>query len=202
MPLTYTAELFQALYNVGGPDGRRLTYRRELYDLDHGWIGRRLALLPPGLITAARVAVVGCGFGWLLDHLVAAGAAEVVGIDPSPHIAAHKATDSTDPSRIVAATVGVDNVRSVLQAAGFSRTYTVVIDEDAASSHADAELSAFFDGCEQLLQGGQLARIIHLVTPRVPESIQDSAINWKTLAEWKALRPAHTWINILTGEIA
>lgn len=204
MPLVYDQNLYDALYNVGASDGRRIHYTRELYDLNHDWMARRLTMMPSGLITSANVLVVGCGFGWLMENLIDAGAASVTGVDPSPYVHANKATQSRADvvNRIVNATVGVDNVNQVLQQAGFSRTYNVVIDDDAASSNSDAELPAFLDGCQSLLQGNQQTRIIHLVTPQRAEGGQDSAINWKTMAQWKALRPAHTWVDVVTGEVA
>lgn len=203
MPLNYDETMYQALYNVGAPDGARIHYTRELYDLNQSWVARRLDMLPAGLITSANVLVVGCGFGWLMEHLLDAGAASVTGVDPSPYVQANKADHSRADvaPRIVSATVGVDNVSSVLQAVGFARTYSVVIDDDAASSNSDVELTAFLNGCESLLQGNQKSRIIHLVTPQQFGSVQSPFLNWKPMADWKALRSTHTWVDIHTGQV-
>lgn len=204
MPLTYDQALYDILYNVDGPNGSRIHYTRELYDVNHDWVARRLTMVPSGLIANSNIVVVGCGFGWLIENLLDAGANNVVGVDPSPYVHANKAEHSRSDvaGRIVNATVGVDNVGSILQQAGFPATYNVVIDDDAASSNSDAELPAFLNGCEALLQGGQRARIIHLVTQKREEGGQDSAINWKFMAEWKALRTSHTWVNVSTGQVA
>ncbi len=204
MPILYDAALVASLYNVGDPldTTRRVTYSRELFEWDTDWVGSRMAALPPAWITAADIVVVGAGFGWLIEFLIDAGVSSAVGIDPGPYMQANMATESRSDVTVIDATVGVDpinSIKSALRGAGFQRSYDVVIDEDAASSHSDAELQAFYDGCEGLLRGNQINRVVHLVTPISPSGPGDSSLNWKTMAEWKATRPAHTWIDIRTG---
>lgn len=201
MPLVYDQTLYESLYQIN-TDAGQIHYTRSLYNISPGRIANRVAMLPQGTVQSADVIVVGCGFGWLVEQAIDNGVAAAVGIDSSPFIQANKATESRGDVVILDATVGVtaDNtIKSMLQAAGFKRTADLVIDEDAASSHSDAELQAFFDGCESLVSGNRPARVVHLVTPVSERGGNDPIINWKTMAEWKALRPAHTWIDIRTG---
>lgn len=204
MPLVYDEALWNRFYRVPVPEDHslgNLHYERGLLDAWPEFVSRRVDQFPPGLIQNSSIVVVGCGFGWLMEALIDAGVGTVVGVDMSPYIHANKATQSRNDVTIVNGIVGVDNVSSLLQSAGFPRQYRAVIDEDAASSHSDAELPAFFAGCESLLQGGQTAKIVHLVTEKRGEGIGDSAINWKYLSEWKALAPSHTWVSLSSGEV-
>ena len=204
MPLVWTDTVYQTLYRAYREDGTGpISYGREFAqsfwrEQVSGLFGRKAGwIIGRGISTSAPVVVVGAGFGFLCEALKDAGISNVVGIDFAPYIQSRLSTEKRLDISVISATVGIDNVNSLLQQAGFPRTYDWVIDEDAASSHSNAELPAFHSGCETLLKGNQKVRILHLVTPG-PGG--DTSLNWKTLAEWKATAPTHTWMNIRTGE--
>lgn len=89
---------------------------------------------------------------------------------------------------------GRDAIRTFLNGPGFD-----VFTEDVLTSLTDAE-------CVQLSKFAHRGnfgadRVIHLVTPLIPEARQNPVFNWKTLAEWKALLPADLFVSITTIEV-
>lgn len=223
MPTVYTETIWRSLYSIplpivgGVPVGPPLTYGRDFEYLDRidpqtltpvvGSTSRRHSrrkdsLLSAGLLNNASIVCIGTAFGFLIETLLDAGIVDVYGIEPSPYVWANTSEIRADVlPRIVDATVGVDSttaIRTLLGAAGMSNPQRAdwIVDEDAISSmNDDAEIGAFLDGCEGLLQGNARGRIVHLVTPVASTGPGDSSINWKTLAEWEAYRPSHTWID-------
>jgi hypothetical protein len=161
-----------------------------------------------GLDNNAKVLVIGCGFGFLLEYLIDAGIPDVWGIDPGDWYwdAANDGEWRSDVKPLVANDwIGSGTEQASLQALpGVSgqAKFTWIVDEDAATMHTDAELPAFITACEDRLQGNVKGRIIHIVTPLRFTGPGDSAVNWKTMAEWKAIAPDHNWVDARTGEVA
>lgn len=181
MMICWDEKMFHSLYAMQTEHGW-ITYSREFAQrfenpqtdsLD--WVMRRLDILPA---LEDPIAIVGCGFGFLVELLIDKGH-QAFGIDCSPYIHAHKGTESREDVKIFDAMVGRDQLG--MHAA-------MVIDEDAASSHSDAELPAFFAGLETIS-----SRVIHLVSPLIDRP-GDSAINWKPIEEWQRMAPTHLWI--------
>src|SRR3990167_2584157 len=216
MPAIYDEALWRSLYRLpqpqtqGQPEVSPLTYGREY--AQKWWMPddagleqsiRRVAnLLPRGITSSSSVVVVGCAYGFLIEYLIDAGIPNVWGIDSSPWIWANPGEFRADVlPRVVDATVGVTpvaTIRALLAAAGVPnpQRFNFVIDEDAATSHSDAELPAFIAGCEALLQGNQRARIVHIVSTLIPSAGPgDSSQNWKVLSDWQAVAPSHTWVD-------
>lgn len=207
MPVTYDENIWRALYrrNRGTVDGVEqgwITYSQETFATSDMFPTRRDWLTGYGLDNNATVLVVGCAYGFLIEQLVDAGISDVWGIDPSPWIwdAANDGEWRLDvKARVANDWLGSGTEQASLQAVGAPPSFRFVVDEDAASSHSDAELPAFLAACEARLQGNVKGRIVHIVTP-FPGG--DSAINWKSMAEWKALAPDHTWVDARTGVVA
>lgn len=224
MPVSYTEAIWRALYafrphsSLSTP----LTYSRD-YEFWSGWDNGQVArgearrhqtrrdwLTGYGLDNNARTIHIGCAYGFLMEYLIDAGITDVWGIEPSPWIWANTSEIRADVlPKIVNATVGVDSlstIQGLFQAAGMGnpRKGDWILDEDAISSSLnDTEIANFIAGCEDLLQGNAKGRIIHIVTPLATSGIPgDSALLWKTMADWKAYAPDHTWVNALTGAIA
>jgi hypothetical protein len=213
MPALIDTALAQALYWSPGPtlDGVKqpgITYGREYYQRINfePFNTRKDWLTGFGLDNNAQVLVVGCGFGYLLEYLLDAGIPDVWGIeggsffwdvandaewrvDVKPRVANDWIGSGTEQASLDAL-VGVPN----------NERFGWIIDEDAAPAHSDAELPAFIAGLEARLQGNAKGRIVHLVTPTQGGG-QDSSQNWKTLAEWKAVAPDHTWVDRIEGTV-
>jgi len=213
-------QLTRALYRQASPLGEErvggvvvsaappITYGREFYPGLEPFIQRVEVLQGRGLANNASVLVVGCGFGFLIERLITAGVTGVWGVEPgawywdpandgewAPGIKARVADDWVGSGTVQSSLVALGGV------SGQAR-FGWVVDEDAVTMHSDAELPAFLAGCEARLQGNARGRIVHLVTPVGDGGPGDSAVNWKTLAEWKAVEPAHTWVHVGTGEVA
>lgn len=213
MPLTYTEQIWRSLYrrNRGTVDGVHqgyVAYSRETFLDSLVFETRRDWLTGYGLDNNASILVVGCGFGFLLEQLIDAGITDVYGLEPSAWLfdpANGGEWRSDVRSRVAQDFVGSGTEKASLNALGVggAARFTFVVDEDAASSHTDAELPAFVAGLEDRLQGNARSRIVHVVTTALHDGyVGDSSLNWKTLADWKAIAPTHTWVDARTGEIA
>ncbi len=186
-----------------------LTYGRPFYgNLASSMFNTRKNWLTGyGLDNNADVLVVGSGFGFLLEFLLDAGI-ECWGIEPGSWFwdPANDGEWRADVKvRTVNDWIGSGTEQAALEALPGTPNrakFTWIIDEDCATMHSDAELPAFIAACEDRLQGNARGRIVHIVTPlRVETGPGNQAVNWKLMADWKAVAPAHTWVNTLTGEV-
>ncbi len=182
------------------PPRQYITYGREFYgDGISLFADRAIAMLNRGITNSTSVLVVGCGFGFLMEKLVDAGI-EVHGIDPGSYLWATTSEIRADVLPLMVNDwIGSGTEKASLQALGITgqAKFNFIVDEDAAAMHDDAELPAFIEGLEDRLQGNQTARIVHLVTTG---NSGDTAVNWKSLADWKAVAPSHTWVDANTGD--
>lgn len=160
---------------------------------------RKDRLTQRGLIRIGSALVVGCGYGGLIHALRSFGMTDVYGLDPGPWIQDN--LEEMQPNPEIRKRIGNDWIGSgtegeTLAALGAPEKFTFVIDEDAAPSHDDDELPHFMSSLEDLLSGGNKKRIIHIVTPLIPENGPgDSSQNYKTIEEWKTFAPQHEWIS-------
>lgn len=146
-----------------------------------------------------RVLIAGSALGWSIDALVALGYPNVVGLDNSTYMDTHPSRSSAKPFRKADMATGA-SIRNTVRAAfgelgftGNNRDPEWIITESVLESFTDAEIETILDGCEALLDGTDVSRCVHVVTPGpfgagVP-------FNDKTIAEWQVIRPAHTWID-------
>jgi hypothetical protein len=213
MPAFMTETLARALYsrrqpytrNIGDPYNPppSITYSRAYYGdrLDAAFTNRASGMSNLGAASNASMLVVGSGFGFLIEALVAQGISDVYGIEPGSWYW-DAANDSEWGAGIKARTaedwIGSGTEQTSLDAlpgVPNNEKFNWVIDEDAAPAHSDAELPVFIAGLEARLQGNAKGRIVHLVTPVAPQGSGDSSQNWKTMTEWEQVAPDHTWIN-------
>jgi hypothetical protein len=210
MPITYDEAMVRALYKqvrpgVDGVYPQPYTYGRKYFTLGLSpFETRKDWLTGYGLDNNAKILVVGCAFGFMIEYLLDTGF-DVWGIDNSPWVWANAAEIRADVLPLIAndwlGSGTEQDSLDVLPNVPNNATFGWILDEDAASSHSDAELPAFIDACEDRVRGNAKGRIIHLVSPIRPQGGGDSAVNWKTMAEWKAVAPSHRWVNINTGTI-
>lgn len=181
MPITWDARMWSLLYRQHREDGV-ITYGRAFFgdDLAARFSARADAIFRLGVTPGDRVLVVGCAFGFLVEQLVDRGV-DAWGVDTSPFIY----DAMTDETRC--------DIRLRIFSENPYEEVDWVIDEDAANSHSDDELDEFYRYMEDLVPSG---RVIHLVTPG---DHGDSAVNWKSLEEWRATAPDHHWIDARTA---
>lgn len=154
-----------------------------------------------GVATNASILVVGDAYGYLMEALISVGITDVWGIEPGAWWW-DPANDSEWAAGMKARTaqdwIGSGTERNSLNALGVSgqARFTFVVDADAAPCQSDAELPAFIAGLEARLQGNVKGRIIHLVSASLVTGVGgDSTQNWKTLEDWQAVAPDHTWLD-------
>lgn len=211
-----TDALARALYRRGQPgmhlDGDTpdpvapLTYGRAFFDVDllrDRFTNRASGVVSRGVLTNHSVLVVGSGFGYEMEALIAAGVTDVWGIEPGPYF--------WDPANLTEWAPGMQvrtandwvgsgtevGALAALPGVGGQARFNWILDADAAPAHTDAELPAFIAGLEARLQGNARSRIVHLVSASLTTGFGgDSSQNWKTLADWQAVAPDHSWVNV------
>ncbi len=206
MPMFMTEQVARTLYQIRSPQthvaGEEVknpvppgTYSREIAKSSRNMFVQRRAWLESGgfLDADPSILVVGCGYGGLIEELVGTGLKNVWGIEPGLWIWDNIDTfqpDVTIRARIANDWIGSGTEQATLLALrGGIAEFNLVIDEDAALGHTDAELPAFIDGLEVLGQEN-----VHIVSPLyVQRGPGDSSQNWKTLNDWKAVAPDHRW---------
>lgn len=180
--------------------------------------------LPTPPTTSDRILVAGSAFGFLIEVAKADGFTFTGGIDSSPWVVGKPdiaqdtvwlADDFTKGPQIRNA---LRTLQRDLGLPGNRRNglWDWLITEAVVESYSDAELTAPLNqngvlaACEAAMDHTDYFKIVHLLMPipSAPEA-QTRALNdayWnrfnqKTLADWHALAPAHTWVNMMTGEV-
>ncbi len=145
-----------------------------------------------------RILIVGSAFGYLNERFFDAGFTNVFGLDNSDDINNRKGVE-------MRADVANRHVHNDIRSGGQLRArlrqqtgddeFDWIITESMLESFDGAELEQILDACEVGLTGTDLSQIIHIVvTKEDPTSPgYDPAFNWKTIAEWNAIRPSHSW---------
>lgn len=217
MPQLIDETLARALYKQTSSNSpTRLTYERAYFERPLGsgifnasgvFNTRKDWLTGYGLDNNANVLVVGSAFGYMMRFLHDEGITDCWGIEGGAWFW-DAANDSEWATGMKALTANdwlgsgtEQDSLDVLPGVPNNERFGWILDEDAATMHSDAELPAFITACEDRLQGNAKGRIVHLVTPVLPSGPGNQAVNWKTMAEWKAIAPDHRWVDINTGVI-
>lgn len=163
---------------------------------------------------AQRILIVGCGLGLLVEELGAMG----VGVDASSYVEALWPTPHPSRLRADIRTVTANELRSAFG----QNTFTFVVSASVMECYpVGPEQQAIYDACEQFLaRNVGLDHVVHMVYPsadmtRWPSGAQipqpdGSAIPeaWAgepmvnpgsppmTIEEWRATRPAHTFLSL------
>ena len=200
MPAFLTESLAQALYFRRVPGGvAHYEQARFQGAMSNLFTNRASGITSLGVLTNHSILVVGSAYGNLIAELINAGISDVFGIEPGglfwnpandgEWVAGMKARTAQD---WIGSGTEVASLTALPGVSGQAR-FNWIIDEDAAPAHTDAELPAFIAGLEARLQGNARGRIVHLVTA---ELSGDSSQNWKTLEQWQAVAPDHTWVDV------
>lgn len=210
MPTFLDDGIVQSLYKRIDTDGRIITYGKEFfqdYAVQDRFVNSASGITSLGVATNASILVVGSGFGYLIKELLDSGILLVVGIDPGnwlwdPANVAEWAegTLALTANDWLGSPTAVSSLQALPGITGQAK-FNWIIDEDAITMHNDTEAAEFILACEDRLQGNVKGRIVHLVTPLDPaKGPGDSSVNWKTMADWKAMAPDHRWFNLRTGQ--
>jgi hypothetical protein len=184
-----------------------------------------------GWPTSTPILIVGAGYAWTAEILETVyGYTNIVTTDTSPYVqSTQDSSEEADIDAAIAA-VGLDpasgeglSKKGTLHSAGNRRRHSrkvedeqldnngsrnrirnilgsveVAISEEVVSILDDAEVIAVADWIEKVDPG---LDAIHLTTELLPTGTQDPSFNWKLLADWKALVPAHTWVSLNTWQV-
>jgi hypothetical protein len=169
-----------------------------------------------GIAPASRVLVAGAAFGFLPESIIwwmmqngrtqAQAQAQVAGLDNSSFIQsglnaeANPVMSSKVVNRDMRVSVATQSnpQRNALQNAwGGQSTGDFVIVESVDESYTDAErTNAFYTALESYLAAGRpLANVIHVVCAGWEPDPADGGSPAKTLEEWAATRPGHSWLH-------
>lgn len=163
------------------------------------------AYLAQGIAPADKVLMAGSAYGHTIGILIREGIPFVVGLDSSPLIQGAPERDGTQvfvDDDIAQGGAIRARIRQAFGAHGFTgnnRDPDWIITESVLESYEDAEIVTILAGCEALCAGPN-SQIIHVVmnstgSPNLPDMVPPWPFNLKTMAEWKAFAPDHTWID-------
>lgn len=136
-----------------------------------------------------KLAIWGCGWGWLVNLAVQAGY-DAHGYDASQYAI-------TKAQSLYPAISGRFHLRDALLSGDMTpsrrdaglqgaQRFALLVTEDLLECMSDAEIST----CLPLLRGICTANLLHIITELDPwgqENGADPRVNWKTMAQWKAL---------------
>jgi hypothetical protein len=191
-------------YKIGKVDGSVVTYGD-----DRTWSGDVLEnevwvranalkafILANGGALANRILIAGAGLGFLIETMKLVGFTNTFGIDASPWCQQQKATVNSGVVLVNADfNSAVNSLKNAFNAATGGRDFNWIISESVLESYENGEITAITNNIPQLLANGMPnSRIIHIVyTP--PFNSVPGVFNEKTMAQWKAMAPTHTWMN-------
>jgi len=187
-------------YRIQKADGSVVTMgddRTWSIDNPENEIHRRAdALVARGIANLDRVIVLGCGPGaFLVEALKARNKANVWGVDNSPFANSRGQVQGNGVLLINADLASGQSFNQALRDATGSNSFRWIITESVWESYDDADIVVGLNVCEGLRQGGTpMANIIHLVYVP-PFGAAPGVFNEKTMAQWKAMRSTHTWMN-------
>lgn len=196
-----TREDWLNFYKIEKPDGTIVTMgddRSWSIDNPENEIHRRAdALIPRGLLTTDRIIVLGCGPGaFLVEALKARGRTNCWGVDNSPFANSRGEVVAGGVILINADLASGQSFNQALNNATGSSNFRWIITESLWESYPDADITVGLNVCEGLRQAQTpMANIIHLVSCPPFAARFAGVFNEKTMAQWKAMRPAHTWMN-------
>jgi hypothetical protein len=184
-------------YKITKADGSVVTLgddRTWSIDNPENEVHRRAdALKALGMLPAHRVVVLGCGpGGFLVEALKLRGFPNCWGVDSSPWVEGRKAIASGGVIWLNADFTG--NIGNALRQMTGDNDFDWVVTESVLESYDDNEVTVGLNSCEGLRNPQTpMSHIIHIVF--TPPFDEPSLFNEKSMAQWKAMRPAHTWMN-------
>lgn len=199
-----TREDWLRAYRIQHADGTVVTYgddRSWSVDNPENDVHRRAdALIALGMLPTQRVIICGCGpGGFLIEALKQRGLVNVWGVDSSPWVEQRKGIASGDVVWLAADFTG--NIGNAMRQLTGDNDFHWIVTESVLESHYDNEITVGLNACEGLRNPQTpMSRIVHIVF--TPPFNEPGLFNEKTMAQWKAMRPTHTWMNAEGYEVA
>lgn len=165
-----------------------ISYSRNFFETNEMFRERAVKVVNHiSLPAGSKVLVVGAALGYLMEELQKLGM-ECYGIDNSQYIKSIKHKEKVkfdiDDVSIISNTFMTEMTREVGQT-----QFDCIITEDVLPSHDS--WTTIFNNCEAVLKPGlNKNRIVHIV-----EVSAAGGLTSKTLQQWAALKPDHTWLD-------
>lgn len=194
-----TREDWLNFYKMTYSDGSVITIgddRAWSIDNPENEIHRRAdALIARGILATDRIIVLGCGPGaFLVEALKVRGRANCWGVDNSPWANSRGEVVGSGVILINADLTSGQSFNQSLRSVTGQTSFRWIITESLWESYDDADITVGLNVCEGLRSGGTpMTNIIHIVF--TPPFDQQGVFNEKTMAQWKAMRSTHTWMN-------
>jgi hypothetical protein len=153
-------------------------------------------ILANGGALANRVLIAGAGMGFLIETMKLVGFTNTFGIDASPWCQQQKASVNNGVVLVNAdLNSSVNSLKNAFNTATGGRDFNWIISESVLESYDNGDITAMLNNIPQLLSNGMPnSHIIHLVYVP-PFGAAAGVFNEKTMAQWKAMAPTHTWMN-------
>jgi SAM-dependent methyltransferase len=158
-----------------------------------------------GIGNRDTVLVVGCGLGFLMEHIISdigCSQVNVWGVDTSPFIATERLTEGREDTRLQIVNADIESaiIRTTLNTlCGISR-FGWVVTEDMLPSYTDSQsIQSLLNGCDLIKTGN--GKVAHIVSTLIPDGSQDVSLWWRTIDDWSAERPSHYWIDVHGGRV-
>lgn len=151
--MIYDKATLDNLYNLGAEPWGHLNTRKEIrlhYNraVMMPYIARRVSILIPYLNQLDNILVIGCGYGWLVELLQAAGYTNTAGTDISEYllgrINGNETLDIREAQSLAGASDGDGNRVLDQFGAKISNAASFVISEDSATRKSRDKVKAFF----------------------------------------------------------
>jgi SAM-dependent methyltransferase len=196
--MAYDQTRFAELYNP--------PYNRAFYSRNWMMYRDRAAILQSiGIGNRDTVLVVGCGLGFLMEHIISdigCSQVNVWGVDTSPFIATERLTEGREDTRLQIVNADIESaiIRTTLNTlCGISR-FGWVVTEDMLPSYTDSQsIQSLLNGCDLIKTGN--GKVAHIVSTLIPDGSQDVSLWWRTIDDWSAERPSHYWIDVHGGRV-
>jgi SAM-dependent methyltransferase len=190
------ARLLTAEDATGGrPDAMYADYRRFPF------FAARAALIAQRTAAAARILVVGCGVGYLVDELLKAGRPNAWGVDAAPYATGRAASELGATGARVRqcdATVAAEvRAAKIAFGLGANQRFALAITEDVLPCLTPQEQTALLAAVR-----AHATALFHVVTPGDPaDPAKLPGLDWRSTAQWKALVGADPVLDAETGEV-
>lgn len=165
-----------------------VTYSRAFFETNDMFKERALKVIEAlSLPEGSTILVAGCGLGYIMEEFIKLKMIPY-GFDNSTYIQGAKNKEKVTVD-IASIDLLSNSFLADLQKEFKVAQFDCVITEDVLPSHN--LYTQIFSNCESALATGKpLSNIVHLVQANAVSPLVS-----KTIQEWRALKPKHTWLN-------
>lgn len=171
-----------------------ITYSRKFFEVDGLFDLRAKNIVDKlSLTESTDILVIGCGLGFLMESFKELGM-NVWGCDNSSYVQTVKNKEKVQIPVHNISVIDTDFINKIRNTTG-AMWFDVIVTEDVLPSHNS--YAEIMTNCEAMLNpANPKSSIVHIVDTNAAAGFVR-----KSLAEWTAVAPTHTWLDI-NGESA